>query len=184
MAEIKPPTLTIFEGPDCGGKSTIADYYRSIDGGTLIHHGPYLDVGNELASVYIDAMQPLVDGKEAQIWDRCWLSEPIYGSAFREGANRIDVTSRRQLERKAIQYSAIVVLCLPPWDEVREKWQARKGLNMNNEMLERITQLLAVYDGYEKLSWNTSLPVVVYDYTRHNKDDLVTELISRRKGDM
>ncbi len=175
--------LTIFEGPDCGGKSTLANYYRTVDGGTLIHHGPYLDIKHDLASVYTDAMRPMIEGKESQIWDRCWLSEPIYGNAFRDGHNRIWLSDRRQLEHIAAQYGAIVVLCMPSWETVKVKWLDRKGLDFENEMLERVTQLRAVYDDYQKLTWNTNLPVVMYDYTNHNKDDLVTEIIARRQGD-
>ena len=174
LPEPKMHPLTIFEGPDCSGKSTLANEFRKRRGmGTrLIHHGAYPRMNAALPRLYVEYMHPMLMGFEEQIWDRSWLSEPIYGQAFRSGADRIGVTARRHLERFAFRHGAVVVLCLPPFEAVKEKWLERKG----EEYLDSVEQLEQVYHGYAQLAKATHLPIVVHDYTRHKEEPLWKEI--------
>ena len=167
-SNLKLRPLTIFEGPDCSGKSTLVNEYRHqhVDS-MVVHHGPYPGMRKRLPQLYVEAMRPLLDGYRAQIWDRCWLSEPIYGQAYRDGS-RLDQYERMILERIALRHGAVVVLCLPPWEVVKEKWLERKG----EEYLDKVEQLQSVYDHYSTLRNWTDLPVVLFDYTRHNREQL------------
>jgi hypothetical protein len=176
--------LTIFEGPDCSGKSTVAMAFQQTQGlgARLIHHGPYKQVdGGQLPRVYVDHMIPMFLGYEAQVWDRCWLSEPIYGQAYRDGQDRIGRINQRHLERFALRHGAVVVLCLPPWETVKEKWEERHA--EGGEMLDKLSQLEQVYEGYRNLPKTTSLPVVNYDYTSHELTTLWTAICNARARD-
>lgn len=169
MTERKLQRLVILEGPDCAGKTTLMNDLRKELSGTVrtVHHGPYSGItADQLPRFYVESMFPLFEG-EQMLMDRCWLSEPIYGLAYRGGQNRVGHVARRQLERMALRHGAVVALCLPPWETVKASWLARKGANEEAEYLDKIEQLEVVYNAYAQLEESTDLPVVRYDYTRH-----------------
>jgi hypothetical protein len=58
----------------------------------------------------------------------------------------------------------VVILCLPPWRVVKNNYFSRKEL----EYLDNEDQLREVYNAYVELHRHTSLPVIIYDYTRHD----------------
>ena len=148
--------LTIFEGADCTGKTTLAKAYAAATGAVYHHHGPYpgLD-GSALAKAYAISMLPALTGASDVVLDRCWLSEVPYGRAFRDGANRI---GRRAalLERLAARCAALVVVMRPPWKVVRNGWEARKGA----EYLDSVEQLRKVHAHYCSTGFDreTALP--------------------------
>lgn len=154
--------LTIFEGADCAGKTTLIETLRKTRRGRVIHHGAYAGerqiAHHYLASLNASFVAPV-------LMDRSWLAEPIYGAAFRNGVERIGVATRRMLERVALSRSACVVRCAPPFERCAEAFAKRKGL----EYLDNVEQLRAVYLGYHAMT--TQLPMVDYDYTT---DDVET----------
>lgn len=157
--------LTIFEGPDGGGKSTAAHAFADATGARYVHFPALPRVNKGLGRMYVEAMLPALLGYQDVVFDRCWLSEMPYGVAFREGQDRLTSASRRMLERLAMRCGAVVVRCQPAWEVVKANYLGRRHL----EMLDNEHQLRTVYDLYaEQL---TDLPELVYDYT---KKDLLT----------
>jgi thymidylate kinase len=165
MAQVSKK-LTIFEGPDGGGKSTAGQAFAEATGAKYVHFSALPRVGKSLGRVYVEAMLPALLGYQDVVFDRCWLSEMPYGIAFREGRDRLTHASRRMLERLAMRCGAVVVRCQPGWEAVRLSYMARKHL----EMLDNEDQLRMVYDLYADQV--TDLPELVYDYTK--VDDLFT----------
>lgn len=157
--------LTIFEGPDGGGKSTAAQSFAEATGARYVHFTSLPRVGKNLGRIYVEAMLPALLGYQDVVFDRCWLSEMPYGIAFREGKDRLTTASRRMLERLAMRCGAVVVRCQPPWEVVKANYLSRKHI----EMLDNEHQLKTVYDLYAEQA--TDLPELVYDYT---KEDLLT----------
>jgi len=151
--------LTIFEGPDGGGKSTAARRFAEKTGARYVHCGSFKNV-QRIGRFYVEAMLPALLGYQDVVMDRCWLSEKPYGDAFRQGHDRLGVTSVRALERLAFRCSTLVVWCLPPYDRIRSSFMERKQI----EMLEDESQLKQVDTSYRGAT--TSLPSIVYDYTR------------------
>jgi len=170
----KPKRLIIFEGPDCGGKTTVMREFRqTMADVTEVHHGPYPRLTSaQLPRFYVDSMMPLLHQYEHMLMDRCWLSERIYGRVFRNGTDRIGLAARH-LERIAMRHGAVVVLCLPPWEKVKEQWLKRKKADSDAEYLDRIDQLETVYAMYELLEFSTDLPVIRYDYTVHSNQTVM-----------
>ena len=156
--------LTIFEGPDGGGKSTAAQAFAKATGARYVHFSALPRVGKSLGRVYVEAMLPALLGYQDVVFDRCWLSEMPYGVAFREGRDRLTDASRRMLERLAMRCGAVVVRCQPEWETVKANYLSRKHI----EMLDNEHQLKTVYDLYAEQP--TDLPEVMYDYTKD--DDL------------
>jgi hypothetical protein len=191
--------IIILEGPDCAGKTTLARELSDRYGSEMavIHQGPFPRVtAAQLPRFYVESMMPAINNYTGLIMDRSWLSEPIYGSAFRGGTNRISDVARRHLERIAMRHGAVVVLCLPPWEAVATEWKKRKGFDPKAEMLEGLDQLEHVYQGYERLHLDTDLPVVRYNYKMHGSQNGIIrsqlerigaplhELRSRMVGDL
>jgi len=152
-------SLTIFEGPDGAGKSTIAKKYADEIGAKYVHFPALPRVNQSLGRMYVEAMMPALLGYQHVVFDRCWMSETPYGEVHREGRDRLNQASRRMLERLAFRCGAVVVKCLPPVETCIENFRKRKGL----EMLRSEQELSAVWGIYETL--RTELPMVTYDYT-------------------
>lgn len=154
--------ITIFEGPDGGGKSTIAREYAQLTQARYVHHGPYKQVGDGLGRMFLESMLPALLGYEDVVLDRCWISEPIYADAYREGNDRVGAARSRVLDRIALRAGAVVVKCLPPWAQVRACFSGR----LADEYLDNEEQLLQVYGQYQH-DLNTNLHELEHDYTKH-----------------
>lgn len=156
-------TITIFEGPDGGGKSYAAQAYAATIGADVVHLGPFPGVGpGNLARLYVEAMLPALQGHRHVVLDRCWLSERPYGQAFRNGKLRLLPVHERMLSRLAWRCGAVLVLGLPGIDVCLANWRARRG----EELLQREDQLREVYDCYAGRAAvdGYDLNTVVYDY--------------------
>jgi hypothetical protein len=162
MSSAKAQPITIFEGPDGGGKSTLAQEYAACTNALYIHHGPYKQVTDGLARMFAESMLPALMGYQPVVLDRCWISEPIYADAFRQGDDRVKMERARVLERLALRGGAVLVKCLPPWAFVKNTFNSRKA----EEYLDDDKQLLEVYGDYQSFE-ATDLHVVEHDYTKH-----------------
>lgn len=172
---VKRGTVTIFEGPDGSGKSTAAQEYARLNAARYIHHGPYKEVGDGLARMFLESMLPALLGYQDVVLDRCWLSEPIYGRAFRKGQDRVGLARSRVLERAALSCGAVIVNCRPSWETCRDTFLSRR----DTEYLENEAQLRAVYDEYD--TFKSDLSEVEFDYTakRDEPQSLVLHQLHR-----
>lgn len=159
--------ITIFEGPDGGGKSTLAEAYARETNARVVHCGPFArQTSKGLARTYMEAMMPALLGYQDVVLDRCWLSEPIYGRVYRDN-DRLDIARRRILERVAMRCEARVVLCLPPEETCVANWRKRHA--QGHEYLDKETHLREVWKRYAS-GWSrgysfTELPMMRHDYT-------------------
>ena len=154
-------TLTIFEGPDGGGKSTFAKKFAERYNARYVHFGSMLGVHN-LSRMYVEAMLPALLGYQDVVFDRSWLSEEPYAIAYRNGHKRLIPSQIRLLERLAMKCGAVVVRCQPEWEVVKHNF-----INADREeYLDNVDQLRVVYNLY--VDQKTDLPSVVYDYTMND----------------
>jgi hypothetical protein len=151
--------LWVLEGPDGGGKSTLAVDLAARTGADVVHCGPFPQVHHGLGRLYVEAMLPALLGHRDVILDRSWLSEPIYAAARRHERSRLSPVELRMLERVAARCQTTVVRCRPPLATCLDAYRARKPI----EYLRDEAQLAAVWHLYDKLA--TGLPTVDYDYT-------------------
>lgn len=158
--------LIILEGPDGGGKSTLAKSLAADHDAMVVHCGPFKQVAaGNLARLYVEAMMPAVLGYQTVIMDRCWLSEEPYGLAYRNGADRLGPDARRMLERLALRCSVAVLNCLPDFEDVEKSFIGRKG----GEYLDNLDQLRMVYEWYSDLKNHTCLPVTPANYKKYTR---------------
>jgi hypothetical protein len=167
--------VTIFEGPDGGGKSYAAKRYAEKTKALYVHLGPFPAVkNNQLGRLYAEAMLPALQGYQDVVLDRCWLSEQPYGAAYREGKFRLDRVQERMLARLAWRCGGLVIVCLPGFDVCVGNWAARR----NEELLKNERQLRMVYDWYDSLmeDGGADLNGVVYDYKSRAEDGLYYDM--------
>lgn len=164
--------ITIFEGPDGGGKTTAAKKYAEDTGARYVHFSQLKYVAGNLGRFYVEAMMPALLGYQDVVFDRCWISEIPYSAVFREGVERLNGASYRMLSRLAMRCGGVVILCRPEWYYVRDSYLRRKQF----EMLDNLGQLRDVYDFYGNLDF-TSLPIIGYDYTTSNNTAIAESYI-------
>lgn len=158
--------LTIFEGSDGSGKTTAAQDYAKYTGARYVHLGPFPRVTTGLARLYVEAMLPALLGYQDVVLDRCWMSEPIYGQAFRGGVTRLSPASTRMLERIAMRCETLLVLCQTDLNSTLATFRGRRGV----EMLGRESQLFDVWKQYDQefsRPDRLALPTKFYDYKIH-----------------
>lgn len=161
--------VTILEGPDGAGKTTLAAAWRNklaLAGLTsnLSDHGPYLDqTGDFISTRYLRSLLMAANSPHVFL-DRSWFSEEVYGPIVR-GVDRMETRHHRVLERVAFSRSAVQLICLPPYENCLKAYLARKEM----EYLEDESILRAVWDNFRALTTLDKpqrIPTFVYDYTR------------------
>ena len=125
----------IIEGPDGGGKTTLAEaLLKELD--LVYHHeGP-----PERGGLH-DRYSALL--RENSVLDRWALSEAVYGSVCRGGSllTPLELAKLLALARRA---GAVSVLCLPPLEVCEAVWEARK----RSEYVTSARALREVYEAY------------------------------------
>lgn len=183
MPALPTEPLTILEGPDGSGKSTLAaqlDYshvlLNSPHRPNIVHHGPYLD--ERPRRVWLHYAEPLKNSTAPLLYDRSWVSEPIYGEVMRGGEDRVGVARRRMLERLALSRQAVVIMCLPDVERCVEAYRSRKG----TEYLEKEELVRRVHAGYELwlFEGSGSVPAVWYDYEETTWEELEDSVLLLR----
>jgi thymidylate kinase len=172
--------IVILEGADGGGKTTLSETLRQrLQKEKMTHvvkHGPYKGMNTEdLCRTYFRGMTAALTYDDHVIMDRSWLSEPIYGSVYRKGDNRIDMPRRRMLERAALARGVVVIHCQPDFEVCMKTFKDR----IEDEYLDNIKQLEQVYEGYSSLPMDTALPVITYDYTKDDIEELFIKLATK-----
>lgn len=170
----KSSAVTIFEGPDGSGKTTLAKKYALATRAKYIHFPALKHVHSGLARMYVEAMTPALLGYQDVVLDRCWLSELPYGQAYRGGDLRLTKADNLVLERLAMRCGAVVVKCDPGWEKIASSFTRRK----EEEMLDDLDQLRTVHKLYR--SQYTSLPQVPYSYWRDEHNDIFDTITDLR----
>jgi thymidylate kinase len=174
--------LTIFEGPDGAGKTTLAKAYAQQSGSTYTHMGPYKGAS---ADKFLQACEEVSCFGQKMVLDRWAPSEVIYGHTFRpDDPNRVSLEDQAMLENLTREHGVrtVLVLCLPNHQTCLDNFRRRAA--DGKEMLETEKQFNEVYNGYKYLALFerlTSFSVIHYDYEVHQVKDIF-KLIEVARG--
>lgn len=157
-------SLYILEGPDGAGKTTLA---KSLEGLEYVHFGPPPKGKNAAWHQYYALLVDLWDNHRpgGVVVDRFIHGELIYGPILRGGTD-LTWAHVRMLERVLMGLEAQLVICLPPWEMVKENWLK----DIDNELIKDADDLYDVYSFYwHKLLGDPlrMLPRKFYDFTDH-----------------
>lgn len=147
--------VTVIEGPDGGGKTTLAGMYAQVNPPTaIVHTGPPTPGGD----VRAELLAALAANPGRAVFDRFHLGEQVYGPLFR-GGDALGREGRLAVEAELKRRRAVVVLAMPPFGEAHAAWFGRKAAG--KEMF--VDRYREVYDAFQTVE--TDLPFVIYDYT-------------------
>ncbi|MCX5395568.1 hypothetical protein [Streptomyces sp. NBC_00102] len=148
LDEIVGYQTVVLEGCDGVGKSTLGKRLSTRHGFTVVHSPRTPDHLN-LASRY----RTILDGTGRILFDRCFISELVYGPLHR-GRSRINWSEAIDLAESVIRRSGVLVHLTAPPAVIHQRLLARDG---EATSLEEITALVT---GYERVFSTLA------DYTR------------------
>ena len=168
-------TVTIFEGPDGSGKTTLAKQYAANTGALYVHFDALYGVEN-IHKYFMEAMLPALMGYQSVVLDRCWHSGPIYDLVFRniepeDGRQNTEICAL--LDRAAAFCNAVYVRCLPSEDVCINNWKSR----LDSELVKSEHKMRAIHKLYAKQDRSVCLPIVESDYTVAPNKPYATHLI-------
>lgn len=164
--------VIILEGPDGGGKTTLAKTIENLyeQHSKKVLHTKHHEFKGEtqIWRHFFDSLLPAYRNDCDVLLDRSWYSEPIYGKVFRDGYNRLEHWQLRIINHLLGICSVSVVWCLPPLDTCLHTFNNRR----EQEMLDNDKQLAQVYKLYEDkacLAVDMDSDVHhIYDFTKSN----------------
>jgi len=166
--------LLLLEGPDGGGKTTLAKSVFSHL--RYVHNGPLTTT--DPTEMFWEQLRNLVpnDGTSVVV-DRSWPSEMIYGRL----ANRpvvFDRAADRMFQRVLLGEGGTTIICLPDEQRCREVWRARadRGLELLTKD-EDFAQMYQFYRGW--LDANRDV-AAHWDYGSMSTGDLLCQVGYRR----
>lgn len=174
----QPRKLTIFEGPDGSGKTTLAKKFAEDTNALYVHFEAHENV-EDIHKFFIEAMQPALLGYQDVVFDRCWHSGPIYDAFHRNllpEEQRMSKEVLTLLDRAAAHCEAVTVICLPSEEICIHNWQNRIGA----EMVKSQINMRGIYHAYYRLDEATTLPCISWDYMNQDANNLAASIKSER----
>ena len=147
--------VIILEGPDGGGKTTLANWLHNTHGYNIVKTGP--PGPGDVTATYLNALTAAIERPDKTVLDRLHLGEAIYGPLLR-GVDRMGPGGLAAIEWAIANCSDVrLVIVCPPWDVLVEGWRSK------DDLLKDERQLRTIYDAY--LAHAARLGVKPYDWT-------------------
>lgn len=166
--------VVILEGPDCSGKTTLANQYTDL--GYKYYHNGYdknVDIVVQHTELIHDVLDDIFTHNQDVVVDRWFYSELVYGTIFRGQTYNgycDDVIKTANL----YLFNAVpvtTVMCLPP----KHIWAVNFASTSDSHLYTDLERNAKVYDLYkfwfETGYFHDKFPnhdIVLYDYT-HTK---------------
>jgi len=174
-------SLVLLEGPDGGGKTTLA---KQLTEYTYVHNGPP-PKGASPSETFWWQLESLMSPRDASgtvtnwVVDRSWPSDQIY-HRFTGRPNVFHPYAQRMFERYMFAHQGVVVMCLPSFATAYRTWSKRAEQGL--ELIKDEHDFATMYYFYKSWARTTSLPVIIYDYERHDLNWVRAAVTVRRWG--
>lgn len=156
--------LVLLEGPDGGGKTTLAlEGLRDLH---YQHNGP--PPSKKRTDIFwwqLRGLMPLNAGVTDYVVDRSWPSDQVY-HRFARRPNVFTPVISRMFERYLLSQSGVIVNCRPSYAVAYKTWRQRADIGA--ELVRDDDQFAMIYEHYlmsEALWRANGIPVLHYDYT-------------------
>lgn len=139
--------VVVIDGPDGGGKSTLALRLQDEFGFSYRHEGPPPPDTDALLyyrSVLFDAVLESLAGKGV-VLDRFALGERVYGPLIR-GKDTLGEAGWKAIRDDLDAIGAVRVLCLPAYEVCHRAWDRRA--RAGEEMIRAEERFRATYDAW------------------------------------
>lgn len=143
--------LITLDGPDCSGKSTLAQKFVELYGAEYIHltWSPALETVMDAYRINAIGYAIALSSTKLVILDRPWISQVIYAEVFRGGTKWPDLIE--QCDKLLQAASALQIICLPKSVKEGNDNFANSGKSPNEELYKNVNDVveafIAVYDG-------------------------------------
>lgn len=146
--KMKSEGLIVLDGPDCSGKSYLAEYLAENYNATIFHQG--YDKSWDIFKYHTECLMEALKLSERKlvVMDRLWISECVYASVFRGGTRWPH--AGRIIDRVLLKHAALNVVCLGDEKVIVARHAAMK--NMRTEMFDSnmaavVRRYQAIFDG-------------------------------------
>ena len=154
--------ICILEGPDGGGKTTLAKHLQEHHGFQYVHTGP--PESDKVLEAYGKTLYDASRAPRDTVIDRLHVGERIYGPTLRN-QDRLGRAGEILIHRLISAYGARLIFCLPPYNAAFTNW--RKKHREGAELVKQEQTYERIYKAYQEtvrdpfygsVSW--------YDYTK------------------
>lgn len=166
--------IIILEGPDGGGKTTLAR--QLVLKGYRYFHDGVPPVGRDLLAHYLQVLDEAINSSYNTVFDRLWLGERIYGPIAR-GGDRIGDEGQRLFMRIHNAKAIWTVICLPPPRESKKNYRVKMKDEKDYLKSEDLwSETVGAYiDFYEE---NESKLTYHYDYTGADNPNSLLDMVN------
>lgn len=161
----------ILEGPDAGGKSTLAKTFEA-SGYAVVHTGPprtlapYEMYFRTLANLQ-SRTRSGIDSRPV-VFDRFHLGERVYGPVLRD-IDRLGPVYHRMLDRVLLGLGALIVYCATSIEKMTADWEERVALG--KELLTDKGRYRRLFDLYEEQLDLQEIDWCIHDYMSLSAED-------------
>lgn len=167
--------VIVLEGPDGGGKTTLARAIAHELGYAVRHEGPPPVDREELFEYYVGRLTGHLAStfmEPGLVLDRFALGERVYGAILRDH-DRLGPRGWRRVRDVLDTTGALRVLCLPPRDVCLKAWAA--GRIAKGELFAEEGTFHRTYTAWLELRGDSGQ--VVHDWTREGAQETLLRLI-------
>lgn len=153
--------IIILEGPDGGGKTTLARGFEDL-GWRYKHDGPPPAGRNNIA-YYLEVLNEAMVSPLNTVFDRLWLGERIYGPVVRH-MDTIGEEGQRLFMRLHTSKEIVQYICIPQYDVAIENYIIK--MKDKTDYLKSASLFKEVYKRYVDWAYTNAAMHEMYDYQK------------------
>lgn len=169
--------VVILEGPDGGGKTSLAKKLMKA-GFEYKHEGPP-PVGVDLLAFYLRKLWESLKSNRNVVHDRLWLGERIYGPIARD-TDRIGMEGQILFERIRKSKTVDQYICYPDYTVSKTNYLIK--IQESGDVLKSVDLWDKAYKGYEDWLTTSGKPGDRFNYSIHSHEKILEDILSSSRA--